>query len=224
MIKKNDIQEIENPKDIFGKEILPEITFESQYGKLTFSRVIIPDFSKNERAFDYLKEDFLIITSITSVKDLLYKWKKVKLLIFFYYNYQRYSDEYFSFIDILKANIKARLLESGNSSCFTVCREFGYEKSARLCSGQVKFNDIPIYQPLASTGGLYLYILRYILIEFKGFWIHKGFVEKIKKNNELPKNNYISWAFYSSLRDYEILKFSSSRNLSLVYFEEDKDK
>ena len=41
---------------LFGKEIFPEITFESQYGKLTFSQVIIPDFSKNEKAFDYLKK------------------------------------------------------------------------------------------------------------------------------------------------------------------------
>ena len=38
-------KEIKQSSDLYGREILPECTFESEYGKLTLSIAIIPNFS-----------------------------------------------------------------------------------------------------------------------------------------------------------------------------------
>ena len=45
---KIDASSILHPSDLFGKEILPECTFESEYGKLKFNSIIVSDFSRDK--------------------------------------------------------------------------------------------------------------------------------------------------------------------------------
>ena len=48
-MEKHFPQEITQPSDLFGQEILPKCTFESEYGKLVLGRVVLHDFSSDEK-------------------------------------------------------------------------------------------------------------------------------------------------------------------------------
>ena len=50
--ESTDISSISQPSDLFGREILPECIFESEYGKLKFNAVVVPDFSKDKIEFE----------------------------------------------------------------------------------------------------------------------------------------------------------------------------
>ena len=50
---KIDVSSILQLSDLFGKEILPECIFESEFGKLKFNAVVIPDFSKDKVELEF---------------------------------------------------------------------------------------------------------------------------------------------------------------------------
>jgi len=54
-IKNDSFDKISSPSDLFGKEILPEYTIESEYGTLKFNPIIVPDFSNNNEEFENFK-------------------------------------------------------------------------------------------------------------------------------------------------------------------------
>ena len=56
--------------DLFGQEILPESTFESEYGKLTLKGVVVPDFSSDEIGAACLKKEFDNLKSFLEENDL----------------------------------------------------------------------------------------------------------------------------------------------------------
>ena len=70
---KIDVSSISQPSDLFGKEILPEYTFESEYGKLKFNAVVVPDFSKNKMELELLTKQFDDIKALMKEDDLLKK-------------------------------------------------------------------------------------------------------------------------------------------------------
>ena len=54
---KIDVSLISQPSDLFGRELLSECTFESEYGKLKFNAIVVPDFSKDEIELKMLTEN-----------------------------------------------------------------------------------------------------------------------------------------------------------------------
>ena len=70
---KIDVSSILQPSDLFGQEILPECTFESEYGKLKFKSVFIPDFSKDEIELELLTRQFGDIKAFMEENDFLKK-------------------------------------------------------------------------------------------------------------------------------------------------------
>ena len=70
---KIDVSSISQPSDLFGKEILTECTFESEYGKLKFNAVVVPDFSKNKMELELLTKQFDDIKALMKEDDLLKK-------------------------------------------------------------------------------------------------------------------------------------------------------
>ena len=63
---KIDVSSISQPSELFGKKILPE----SEYGKLTFNAVVVPDFSKDEIELELLTKDFDDIKTFMKEDDL----------------------------------------------------------------------------------------------------------------------------------------------------------
>ena len=68
-----DVSSMLQPSDLFGKEILPDCTFESEYGKLKFNAVFVPDFSKDKIELELLTRHFDDIKAFIKEKDLLKK-------------------------------------------------------------------------------------------------------------------------------------------------------
>ena len=73
MESKIDVSSILQPSDLFGQEILPECTFESEYGKLKFKSVFIPDFSKDEIELELLTRQFGDIKAFMNIMNGLLK-------------------------------------------------------------------------------------------------------------------------------------------------------
>ena len=227
---KQIIPQIISPSDLFGLEIFPENKFESEYGILTLSPVIIPDFSNDEKGFIRLKEEFDYFKSFLSETDLMKKLEIAKQInnnefsvvgpdgFVKISNYASRSSNAFShFVELLEASTKARIFESksGHSTLFDICYEFGYGMSACLSSGNVKYNGIPIVQPLACAGGMYLYCLGCGLKD--KYCIYQNFLDKILKNG-FPTHNYLSWAFSQASKDEEIISFVSEVHILLDFF------
>ena len=70
---ENSIDKISSPSDLIGIELLPEYTFESEYGVLKFKPIVIPDFSNNDEEFEYFEMCFNDIKKIITEKNLLEK-------------------------------------------------------------------------------------------------------------------------------------------------------
>jgi len=206
-------EEINQPSDLFGYVILPEITFDSIYGKLTIGQVLVPDFSSDEKGFTRLKEEFDIFKEFIKEKDILKKgdiaeqlfknelsWENSNFAI-------RSSETFSRFVLFLNSKMQAILFETGLSLNFCVCRYFAHEN--QLSYGAILYNDIPIVQPLSWVGGFYLYCLQYLwnLEEFCPAH-HQDLKEKLL-DSKLPTHNYLSWAFSLASIDNEYLEFTS---------------
>lgn len=70
---KTDISLLSQLSDLFGKELLPECSFESEYGKLKFNAIIVPDFSNDEIEVKTLTKHFDKIKAFIKEEDLLKK-------------------------------------------------------------------------------------------------------------------------------------------------------
>lgn len=227
-MEKHFPHEITQPSDLFGREILSECTFESEYGKLTLGNQIVPDFSEDEKGGVRLKEEFDNLKSFIEEKDLSRKLDIAKLIHanefscvdssgnLIISNYASRSSSIFSeFIGVLLANIRARAFELGIDSSYHICREFGYGQDAKLSSGMVHFNNIPIIQPLSCAGGVYAYCLHYVLND--DIYCPPDY-QNLKNEiliDGIPSHNYLSWAFSSAYNDKEIISFVSDVHLCL---------
>ena len=222
--------EINHPYDLFKFEIIPEITFQSQYGKLTLGKVIVPDFSSDEKGLIRLNEEFINLKSFISEKDPkkkfeisedIYKNEFVRSIPGNRYGIPnralRSSKNFSDFVDAIYSSMEARLFELGLYSDVNICSSFGYEERACLSKGKVIFNDFPVIQPLSCSGGIYIYCLRCAL-NHKNFCVYQNLLNKVI-DNKLPKNNYLSWAFFMASFDEEALSFCSYVKPSICFVE-----
>ena len=220
---------INQPSDLFNFEIIPEITFQSRYGNLTLSKVIVPDFSSDEKGLIRLNEEFTNFKSFITEKDpkkkfeiseVIYENEFVKPIPGNRYGSPnrvlRSSEAFSDFIDIIYSSMEARLFELGLYSDVKICSTFSYEKRACLSKGNIIYNGLPVIQPLSCSGGLYIYILRCALNQ-KIFCVYPNYLNKVQ--NDLPKNNYLSWAFFNASLDEELLSFLSYAHPSLCFYE-----
>ena len=119
---------ISQPSDLFGKELLPECTLKSEYRKLTFKAVIVPDFSKDEIELKHLTKHFDDIKAFMKEDDLLKKSEIIDSIFGFvpHVTFGRVTfgldlTKSYLFINILRASIKFRLFENGEQLHFSIC-------------------------------------------------------------------------------------------------------
>ena len=205
--------------DLFGQEILPESTFESEYGKLTLKGVVVPDFSSDEIGAACLKKEFDNLKSFLEENDLSKK-RIIASKIFenefsWEDTYSEKSETFSEFIRILKASILARLFETGYSLNNQLCREFGYEQYACLSSGMVCYNDSPVIQPFSCAGGIYAYCLKYVLNQ--DIFCPPDYIDLRDEiiNEGIPNHNYLSWAFSQASNNIWIILFASENHIWL---------
>jgi hypothetical protein len=229
-IKEQHISpEITQPSDLFGLEILSECTFESEYGKLTLSPVVVPDFSSDEKGAIRLKEEFENLKLFIAEKEFSRKGDVAELVCENEFscvdqdgqpkdsNYFSRSSEAFSeFILLLKASIGARLFEIGHSINRDLCIEFGYDDQAQLSSGRVLYNDVPVVQPLSCAGGVYAYCLHYALNP--DIFCPQDYIGLRNDilNEGIPTHNYLSWAFSHASNDEWMITFVSYMHFGLA--------
>lgn len=228
-MEKCTSKEIIQPSDLFGLEILPECTFESEYGKLTIRPVFVPDFSTDEKGSASFKKEFDNLKSFIEEKDLSKKLgvidriHKNELSSFIdpsgyliFSEYESRSINFSEFIYILRANMHARFFELGIYSSFDICMDFGYGERAKLSSGMIHYNDIPIIQPLSCAGGVYLYGLKYALN--RDAFCPPDY-EDLKDEiitDGIPTHNYLSWAFYYASADQYMISLVSYAHFGLA--------
>ena len=205
--------------DLFGQEILPESTFESEYGKLTLKGVVVPDFSSDEIGAACLKKEFDNLKSFLEENDLSKK-RIIASKIFenefsWEDTYSEKSETFSEFVRILKASILARLFETGYSLNNQLCREFGYEQYACLSSGMVCYNDSPVIQPFSCAGGIYAYCLKYVLNQ--DIFCPPDYIDLRDEiiNEGIPNHNYLSWAFSQASNNIWIILFASENHIWL---------
>ena len=153
---KTDVSSILQVSDLFGKEILPECMFQSEYGKLKFNAVVVPDFSKDK------VEHFEDIKSLMKEDNLLKKSEIIDSIFgivphvtFGKVTYGLDLTKSSLFINILRASIRFRLFENGEKLQCDICSYFGYEMSPKFHS-LMSWNGTPVVQPLACATGIYI--------------------------------------------------------------------
>ena len=229
-MEKHVPQEITQPSDLFGREILPKCIFECEYGKLTLGCVVVPDFSSDEKGAVRLKEEFDNLKSLIAEKELP---RKLVIAERIYENefvkavpgsrsgapnrVLRSSKIFSEFIDSLSAIIYAQLFEIGLYSHVKICSNFGYVMRDSLSSGIVFYNDFPLTQPLSCAVGLYIYCLRCAL-KPKNFCVYQDVLDRILTNG-LPTHNYLSWACSHASADKEVMQFASKAHPCLCFSE-----
>lgn len=131
---KIDVSSILQVSDLFGKEILPECMFESEYGKLKFNAVVVPDFSKDKVELKFLTEHFEDIKSLMKEDNLLKKSEIIDSIFgivphvtFGKVTYGLDLTKSSLFINILRVSIRFRLFENGEQLQCDICSYFGYE-------------------------------------------------------------------------------------------------
>ena len=167
---KIDVSSILQPSDLFGKDILPECTFESEYGKLKFNAVFVPDFSKDKIELELLTRQFDDIKSFIKEEDLLKKRaiaKKISENVHFHVSElinkgvtQYWCDEKCGFRNILRSNVSFRLFEEGTCLNYSICKEFRYSSPDEFNSGILSYNDRPVKHPLMYGAGVYIAALK----------------------------------------------------------------
>ena len=109
---KIDVSLISKPSDLFGKELLPECKFESEYGKLKFNPILVPDFSNNKIEFENLTKHLEEIKTFIKEEDLLKKSEIIEsilepvLINFGHLMIVPDFKKYFLFINILSASVQ----------------------------------------------------------------------------------------------------------------------
>ena len=160
---KTDISLLSQLSDLFGKELLPECSFESEYGKLKFNAIIVPDFSNDEIEVKTLTKHFDKIKAFIKEEDLL---KKSVIIdsIFGIVPHATFGKitagldltKSFLFINILRASVKFRLFENGKQLSCDICSYFGHNMQSKFHSTIMSWNGNPIEQPLLCATGIYI--------------------------------------------------------------------
>ena len=101
---------------------MSEHTYESQYCKLTFNSILVPDFSKDEIGLNRLKEEFENIKALIAENDLKIKLEIAKKIYYneinidvFWGKLKEETKSFSNFSGLLFSIIKARLFEEGIS-------------------------------------------------------------------------------------------------------------
>ena len=222
-MESNDISPISQPSDLFGKEILPECTFESEYGKLKFNPVIVPDFSKDKIELELLTKHFDDIKAFMKEDDLLKKSEIIDSIFDFvpHVNFGRITvgldlTKSSLFINILRASIQFRLFENGGQLQCGICSYFGYEMSSKFHS-LMSWNGAPVIQPLACSTGIYIQSLGKCLNpSARGVFRYPELTSDLLENKKIPSHNYLSWALHGALSDKSLLTFVKERKITAL--------
>jgi hypothetical protein len=240
-LKSTDISTISQPSDLFGKEILPECTFESEYGKLKFNAVIVPDFSKDKIELELLTKHFDDIKAFMKEDDLLKKSKIASRLFMEAGGFILTTDGYefvnknsffatvqerqMDFRNLLRVGILFRLFETGISMRYSICLEFGFDSfhstmKEDFLNSLMSYNGNAVIQPLACATGIYILCLgKYLIPESV---CNHDFPDTLVKIKELgvPRNNFLSWALFNASSDYSLLNLvSKSEFHSLIFWD-----
>ena len=218
-----DISSISEVSDLFGKEILPECTFESEYGKLKLNAVVVPDFSKNKIELEYLTKHFEAIKALMKEDDLV---KKNEIIdsIFGFVPHVKFGmvtvgldlTKSYLFINILRSSIKFRLFENGEQLQCDICSYFGYEMSPKFHS-LITWNGTPIVQPLVCSTGIYIQSLGKCLNpNAVGVFRYPELVSELLENKKLPSHNYLSWALHGASSDESLLPFVKEHKIKAL--------
>ena len=103
----------------------------------------------------------------------------------------------------------------GVDSSTDVCHEFGYDREAKLSSGELHFNDIPVIQPLPCAGGVYAHCLNYVLNPDKFCPPDYQDLKDEIIAEGIPSHNYLSWAFSRACINNYTISFVSDVHLCL---------
>ena len=240
-MKSTDILPISQPSDLFGKEILPQCTFESKYGKLKFKKIVVPDFSESKVQLELLTKQFDDIKAFMKEDDLLKKNKIVSRLFMETRGFTPKADGYefdnkndfitsaqerqMDFRNLLRMGILFRLFETGVSMHYSICLEFGFDSFnstvAEDClDSLMSYNGNAVIQPLACAAGIYILCLgKYFIPETVCSHDFPDTLAKIKELG-IPRNNFLSWALFNASSDNALLNFvSKSKIKSLIFWD-----
>lgn len=227
------------PSDLFGKEILPEYTFESEYGKIKFKAVVVPDFSKDKFALELLTKQFKDIKAFIKEPDLLKKSKIASHLLMESRGFIPDDGTYkfdkkntflticqkrqMDFRNLLLVGILFRLFEAGILKRYSLCLEFGFDSydsntSENFLNSLISYNDNIVVQPLTCAIGVYILCLGKCLIP-QAVCNHDfpDTLAKIKKHG-IPQNNFLSWAFFSASSDNALLSLVAKTKFKSLKF------
>lgn len=113
----------------------------SEYWKLKFNAVIVPDFSKDKVELELLTKHLEAIKAFMKEDDLLKKSEIIDCIFGFapHVTFGRVKfdldfTKFFLFINILRASILFRLFEKGGQQQCDICSYFWYEMSTEFHS------------------------------------------------------------------------------------------
>jgi len=240
-MKSTDILPISQPSDLFGKEILPQCTFESKYGKLKFNKIDVPDFSESKVQLELLTNQFDDIKAFMKEDDLL---KKSKIASRLFMEARRFTpnsygyefdnknafitsaqERQMDFRNLLRMGILFRLFETGVSMRYSICLEFGFDSfnstmEEDFLNSLISYNGKAVIQPLEYATVIYILCLgKYLIPETVCNHDFPDTLAKIKEL-EIPRNNFLSWALFNASSDNALLNFvSKSKIKSLIFWD-----
>lgn len=217
-IKVDGNDKMSSPSDLFGKEILPGYTVESEYGTLKFNPIIVPDFSKRSEEFESFKMCFNDIKKFINEKDLLekgdYAFFMRKHISWLPIDYG--EDKVYDFARALDASFCCRVFESGvflhynTCSLFAPCDLSGW----RYIQDTLSYNDLVVTKTLSYSTGVYI----------QSLGVCKGKVSYSRSNTpeivdevftHIPTHNYLSWAFHCASSNGSLINSCSKKPVIL---------
>ena len=195
----------------------------SEYGKLKFNAVIVPDFSKNKIELELLTKHLDAIEDFMKKEDLLKKSEIIDSIFGFvpHVTFGRVTagldlTKSSLFINILRASIRFRLFENRGQVQCDICSYFGYEMSPKFHSLML-WNGTPLVQPLACSTGIYIQSLgKYLNPSARGEFWYPELTSDLLENKKLPSHNYLSWALHGALSDEVLLPFVKEHKITYL--------
>ena len=198
-IEVNGIGRMSSPSDLFGKEILPGYTVESEYGTLKFNPIVVQDFSKRSEEFESFKMCFNDIKNFINEKNLLKKGdsaflaKKNISWLPIDYGYNKVYD----FARALDTSFCCRLFESGVFLCQGTCSLFAPCDAPgwKYIQDILSYNDLVVTKALSYSTGVYIQSLEVCKGKVSRSRLHTPeIVDEVFKH--YPTHHYLSWAFH----------------------------
>ena len=217
-IKNDSFDKISSPSDLFGKEILPEYTIESEYGTLKFNPIIVPDFSNNIEEFENFKICFNEIKKFIFEKDLLEKGDSAfymkKYISWLSIDYG--ENKIYDFASTLDTSFCCRLFEGGVSLRNDTCTLFAPMKAYnwRYIKDVLSYNDLVVTKTLSYGTGVYIQSLGICKGKISSSRTYKPEIVDEVCNN-IPIHNYLSWAFNCASSNDSLMNFCSEKKVTL---------